>query len=165
MRNRLIPFVLASLAVAACSNTATSPGRTGTLSRDFGTFNGATVELTEQGGIAGLTSTRVVRHDDRFYTYAQRRMCTGTCAPLDSASGFLSPAATDSLFTIVFAASPYDLKDDYGTTKNSADMIVYSLRITTSEGAKTIRADDGTMPPQMHQVVSAVHGTISAARQ
>jgi hypothetical protein len=162
MRKSLVPLALMCTALIACSNPAT----TGMLIDDFGSFNGAKVELTEQGGIAALSSTRVVRHDDRSFSYAQRRICSTSCAaPLDSASGALSPAATDSLFTIIFAASPYQLKDDYGTTRNSADMVSYSLRFTSDRGVKTIRADDGTMPPQMRRIVEGVHGTISAARQ
>ncbi len=162
MRKSIFPLALLCAALLACA----SPATTGMLIRDFGSFNGAKVELTEEGGIAALYSTRVVRHDDRSFAYAQRRICSRSCAtPLDSASGALSPAAVDSLFSIVFAATPYELANDYGTTPNSADMVSYSLRVTTDQGVKTIRADDGTMPPQMRRIVEGVHGTISAARQ
>lgn len=84
---------------------------------------------------------------------------------MDSASGQLSPSAADSLFTIIVAASPFSLSGDYGHTANSADMVTYTLTVTLPSGTKTIRADDGTMPPPMRRIVEGVHGVISAARQ
>ena len=77
-----------------------------------------TVELTAEGGIAGLSVHHLVRQDDRSYVYTLRHICGQTCAPpLDSASGTLSASATDSLFSIVLAQSPFSLKDDYGITQ------------------------------------------------
>jgi hypothetical protein len=164
MRNSLaVSLVLASGATIACSNRAT----TAILSRDFGTLNGAEVELTEVGGFAARSTTQLVRHDDGYFSYVAKPLCAPACPamPVDSASGSLTHAASDSLFSIIVAASPGSLRDDYGATPNSADMVTYTLRISTANGVKTIRADDGTMPAPMRQIVEAVHGIIAAARQ
>jgi hypothetical protein len=75
-------------------------------------------------------------------------------------------AASDALFNLVFAQLPFDLKNDYGTSRGAADMMEYTIRITIGGDAiKTIRADDGTMPEQLRRIVSAVQSTVSAARK
>lgn len=133
----------------------------------FGPFNGTKVEVTAEGGIAALSTHQVVRHDDRAFVHAMRRICAQNCgAPLDSASGMLSASAIDSLFHTIFVdQSAASLKDDYGTTLNAADMMTYTLTVTAGIIVKTVRADDGTMPPQMRQILQAVQSTISAARK
>lgn len=153
----------AALALGACAggSTASPAIRTDT----FGTLNGARIELTAQGGIAGLATNWRVTHDDRSYAFVRRHICGTTCAaPLDSASGTMSAAAADSLFTVVWGLGPTGLKDDYGLTPGAADMFEYSLRVTFDGATKTVHADDGTMPPAMRQIVNTLAGTIDTAR-
>jgi hypothetical protein len=57
-----------------------------------------------------------------------------------------------------------NLHDDYGTTHNAADMFQYTLRITFDGATKTVRADDGTMPDAMRQIVVILGATIDSAR-
>lgn len=161
----LLPILLlvATSATGACRSSGAGPldpfG-------DLGSFNGATVEVSAIGGIGALSTSAVVRHDDRAFIYSQRQLCAATCpAPLDSASGTLSAAATDSLFNIVLEQLRSSLKDDYGSTPNSADMVTYTVRVTAPGGVRSIRADDGTMPAPMRQIVQAVRGIIFAARR
>jgi Emfourin len=164
MRNQLRSLILLAV-VAACArrDPTSSPA---VRVDDFGVLNAAKIELVEEGGIAALSIDRVVRHDDRFFLYTQRHLCGQTCAaPMDSVTGTLSPAASDSLFTLVWAQQPFNLKDDYGTTHDAADMMEYTLRMTFDGTTKTVRADDGTMPPQMRQILDVLRGTISAARK
>jgi hypothetical protein len=164
MRNRLFPAAALSLSIIACSGQLSSTE----IVNDDGlrNFTGARVQLTEEGGIAAFFTAHLVRHDDRYFSVVRRRICLPpNCgAPLDTAAGTLSPAATDSLFNIVLAQAS-SLETDYGVTPNGADMITYTLQITKGSTAKTIRADDGTMPPPMRRIVEAVHGIVSAARQ
>jgi hypothetical protein len=163
MRTQIRSLLLLSI-VAGCTHRdpSTSPS---VRTDDFGVLNAAKIELVEEGGIAAILIDRVVRHDDRFFLYTRRQICNQGCAaPSDSVTGTLSPAATDSLFTVVWSQSPFTLKDDYGTSKGAADMIAYTLRMTFDGTTKTIRADDGTMPPPMRQIVDVIRGTISAAR-
>jgi hypothetical protein len=160
MRHHLAVLAL-SASIAACSSTNAV-----TTIDDSGLYNAPIIELTAEGGIAALSVHHLVRQDDRSYVYTQRHICGQTCTPpLDSASGTLAVAATDSLFKVVLAQSPLSLKDDYGITQGAADMMTYTLKVTFSGNVKTIRADDGTMPQPMRQIVQTLHETISAARK
>ncbi|HEY6830052.1 MAG TPA: protealysin inhibitor emfourin [Gemmatimonadaceae bacterium] len=158
---RTISSLLVATSLLACSRhdpTAPSPARVDNL----GSLNGARVELAEEGGIAALSTTYSVRHDDRAFSFSRRHICAATCpAPLDSASGTLSVAAADSLFNVVSRAQPTTLKDDYGTTPNSADMVTYTLRVVLGNETKTVRADDGTMPSAMRNIVDALHRVVA----
>lgn len=161
MRNHLAALAL-SASIAACSST----NSVGLPNDDFGSFNGATVELTAEGGIAALSVHHLVRHDDRAYVYTQRQICGQQCnAPLDSAAGTLAASATDSLFNIVLAQAPFALKDDYGITQGGADMMTYTLKVAASGNVKTIRADDGTMPAPMRQIVQTLREIVANARE
>jgi hypothetical protein len=157
--------VLALLAaLAACSHSGTVNGPIAV--DNVSSFNNASVSIAAEGGIAALSIKHQVSHDDRSYVYAQRHLCAQSCgAPMDSASGTLTPAVADSLFNIVLAQSPFSLKDDYGITGQAADMMVYTVKITTNGITKTIRADDGSMPPPMRQIVASVRDVIAAARK
>ena len=77
----------------------------------------------------------------------------------------MSAAASDSLFSLIWAQSPMSLEGDYGTTPNSADMVTYTLRFTFDGTTRTVRADDGTMPPAMRRIVAAVQEIVDASRR
>jgi hypothetical protein len=165
MKNRLVVLALASAPVVACSRSG-SVGDPSAQFDKFGSFNAAKVEISAEGGFAALAVNHIVRHDDRAFVYSQRHICNTACgAPLDSASGTLSPAAADSLFNIVLAQDPFGLKDDYGATRGGADMMSYTVRITVDGRVKTVHADDGTMPPAMRAIVRSVAEIVSAARR
>lgn len=164
MRTQLGLLVLVSASLAACGRRDQGIS-SGALNADLATLNGAKVEIVAEGGFAALATNHVVRHDDRFFVFSQRHICSANCpAPMDSASGTLAPATTDSLFGVIFSQSPFELKDDYGPTKGGADMMGYTVRITSGGKTKTIHADDGTMPPAMRRIIDAVRQTISGAR-
>lgn len=157
---RTVSSLLIAAMFAACSRhdpTSATPAR----ADNVGTLTGARVELVEEGGIAALSTTYSARHDDRAFAFSRRHICSANCpAPLYSTSGVLSAAASDSLFNTVLEAQPGTLKDDYGTTPNSADMFTYTLRVVLDNEIKTVRADDGTMPSAMRKIVDAIHGIV-----
>jgi len=163
MQKQFIRFILLSASIVGCAKR--NPTDALVLNDDFGSFNGARVEVLAEGGIFPLSVNNVVRHDDRYFLFTQRRLCNDTCAATDSASGSLSAGVTDSLFNIVVAASPFALKDDYGSTHGAADMMDYTIRVTLGGSTKTIRADDGTMPEPLRRIVTVVRESISAARK
>ena len=160
-----ISSLFIAVTLAACARRdPTAPGAA--RIDNVSSMNGGRLELVEEGGIAAFLTTQTVRHDDRAFTFVRRHICSTNCpAPLDSASGSLSVAASDSLFSIVSSAQPGTLKDDYGTTAGGADMITYTLRVTFDNATKSVRADDGTMPSAMRKIVDAIHGTVAAARK
>lgn len=157
---RVISFFLAA-SVAACSRSGSVNGPV--ANDDFGSFNNSVVDVTTEGGIAALSASYRVTHDSRSYVYVHRRLGGG--AALDSAAGTLAANVTDSLFNIVLEQARLGLKDDYGTTPNAADMMTYTVTITANGSVKTVRADDGTMPAPMRQIVSSVRDVIAAARK
>ena len=165
MQARVVGLAVA-LGLGACAHGTSVPTNPSTPVDSFGTLNGARIELTAEGGIAALTTTRRVTHDDRSFVFSMRHICgPATCpAPMDSASGVLSAVAADSLFGVVWSLGPMQLHDDYGTTNGAADMLEYTLRVTFDGATKTVRADDGTMPPPMRQIVAILAGTIDTAR-
>jgi hypothetical protein len=158
----LVSFAWIVVAAIGCAgaNTVAAPD----LSRDFGSLNGATLELSSAGGIAGLQVHQLIRHDDRTYVSTTRRICSPACgAPIDSISGTLSTAADDSLFNIAWEQTPFSLNDDYGHTLGGADMMSYALTVSFNGRTKTIAADDGTMPPQMRTIISSMRAIITAS--
>ena len=159
------PRLLIVAALVGCASGAPTSSAA-TRVDNVATLNGARVELVEEGGIAAFSTTYTVRHDDRAFAFSRRHICSANCpAPLDSASGSLSVVASDSLFNVVVSAQPGTLKDDYGVTANSADMVTYTLRVVLDNATKTVRADDGTMPSPMRKIVDAIHGIVAAARK
>jgi emfourin len=159
-----ISFVALAAFAAACSNSGTTSGPSAL--NDFGSFNQAAVQITAEGGIAALSQTHRVSHDDRGFVYVMRHLCAQNCgAPLDSASGALTANVSDSLFNIVLEQARQLSKDDYGINGQAADAMVYTLTITANGVVKTVRADDTTMPQPMRQIVSSVQGVIQAARK
>ncbi|HEV8446058.1 MAG TPA: hypothetical protein VGQ44_04540 [Gemmatimonadaceae bacterium] len=165
MRTSFVVFAVAAITAGACTHSSSGPAAPSRPVDSFGTLNGAHIELTAEGGIAALSTSWRANHDDRSFVYARRHVCGTSCpAPMDSASGAFTPAAADSLFSVVWSLAPMNLHDDYGTTHNAADMFQYTLRITFDGATKTVRADDGTMPDAMRQIVVILGATIDSAR-
>ena|SRR5215831_12494390 len=159
-----IALAALSILLAACSRAGTASGPVAV--DDFGSFNNAVVEISAEGGIAAMSIRHRVSHDDHAYAYSRRHLCAQNCgAPMDTASGMLTPAVTDSLFNIVLEQARSLTKSDYGTTGQAADMMIYTVTIAGNGAVKTARADDGTMPPPMRQIVASVRDVIAAARK
>src|SRR5262245_50999961 len=118
MTKSTILFALLAASIAACSKNSPTDA---TQLRDAA-GSGSKIEITAEGGIAALDIRHVVRQDDHFFVYTQRHLCNNGCAASDSTSGSLSAAASDAFFKTVFAQSPFDFKDDYGTSRGAADM-------------------------------------------
>src|SRR5690349_20955797 len=109
MRTQIRSLLLLSI-VAGCTHRDPAPAPS-VRTDNFGVLNAANIELVEEGGIAAILTDRVVRHDDRFFLYTRRQICGQGCpAPADSVAGTLSPAATDSLFNLVWSQSPFTLE-------------------------------------------------------
>lgn len=163
MKTRIAPLMIGLLLGAASACATASPTLDPTADR--AALRGAEVEIDAQGGIAALATMQRVDHDTRSFTATQRRICGNSCgAPLDSASGTISEHAADSLFTLVLQSSQTLTSDDYGATRNGADMMAYTIRISFAGQTRTIRGDDGSVPDAAHQIINVVRQTISTAR-
>ena len=163
-RSALLSIVAAAIGACSSSTTARDPAHPDRVD-NVGSFNGARIDVSAEGGFAALSLHHAVSHDDRKFVYTNRHICAQNCgAPIDSASGTLTPAAADSLFNIILAQNPFSLKDDYGPTRGGADMYSYVVRVTAEGRTKSIRFDDGTMPDAMRTILQAVQGIVTAAR-
>ena len=162
----VLGFALALVASAACGRKTTES--LGTVDPGFDLQPSTRVEVYETGGIAGFVSDWLVRKESGAFLFTRRRACTSaTCPPaLDSARGVLDRAAADALFEAIARDTAGLHAADFGSSKSAADMIDYVVRLRTNSDVVTdARGDDGTMPPQMHRIVEAVHAAISAARK
>lgn len=162
LRSYSVPAGIAALTLLAACSSSTPTADLGDLAS-----MSATIEITANGGIAALHTADRIDYASHEFVHVQRHICNDLCdgvAPLDSARGTVAAARADSLFNAVLAKKN-SFKDDYGTTQNAADMMLYTVRITSDGSTKTIRADDGTMPDALRQIVSAVRAAIDAARK
>jgi hypothetical protein len=151
----------AALVLWGCASTGPTM-----QSSDSALVDGAKVEITAEGGFAALLTTHRVDHDTREFSYAMRRICGTSCgAPSDTASGTLSAASVDSLFDVVLVELRSLPKDDYGITRNGADMMTYTIRVTSDGHVRTIHGDDGTIPEPARRIMEAVREAISAGRE
>lgn len=161
MNTRVWSLWGAAALVAATACATSGP----TMDSDAGSLNGAKVEISAEGGFAALAVRQHVEHDTRSFAFSQRRLCGTTCgAPTDTASGTLAASATDSLFNVVLEQARSLAKDDYGITRNGADMMTYTIRITADGRMRTIRGDDGSLPEAGRTLMNSVRAAISAAR-
>jgi hypothetical protein len=162
----VLGFAFVLLTAAACGRKTTES--LGAVDPGFDVQPSTSVEVYETGGIAGFVSDWLVRKESGAFLYTRRRACTSaTCPPaLDSAQGVLDRAAADALFEAIARDTAGLHAADFGSSKSAADMIEYVVRVRTSSDVVTdARGDDGTMPPQMHRIVQAVHAAISDARK
>jgi hypothetical protein len=166
MKTRCVRAFALILTATACASTTTATQAGSVASKPQGRFEGAKIDVVQEGGFAALAIRRAVTHDDRAYVTSTRQACKSKCAaPTDSASGTLTAGATDSLFTAIVAQDPFSLKDDYGVTNGGADMFTYTVRITANGKSKSVRFDDGSMPEPMQKILLAVQTTLFAARR
>ena len=164
MTKHIILFALLSASIAGCAKDTPTEASQTRSRREHD---------RQQGGSRRGRRNRGARHPLRrapgrplFRLHATPSLQQQLRGALTPTSGTLSAAANDALFNTVFAQSPFDFKDDYGTSRGAADMMEYTIRITIGGDAiKTIRADDGTMPEPLRRIVSAVLETVSAARK
>jgi hypothetical protein len=162
----VLGFALVLVSSAACGRKTTES--LGTTDPGFDLQPSTSVEVYETGGLLGAISDWVVQKETGAFTYSFRHACTSAACPpaLDSAKGVLSRAAADALFEAIARDTAGLHTADFGSSKSAADMINYVVRVRTNSDVVTdARGDDGTMPPQMHRIVEAVHAAISAARK
>lgn len=158
---KVVRALAASLLVAAC-----------------GTFSGAegpspdgraAIDVTTSGGLAALQFHARIDSTSGAFSYTYGPICmSAPCRAMESASGSLTRAEVDSFFARARQPEFRALRTDYGTTPNSADLRLTTLRLYASGVLRTIRADDGTMPTllahYLHDVELAVRARPQGSR-
>lgn len=134
--------------------------------RDGGPLNGATIDISAEGGFAVQAVMQRVEHDTRAFAFSQRQLCGASCgAPSDTVAGTLAASTADSVFAVVLEQARSLRKDDYGMTRNGADMMTYTIRLASHGRVRTIRGDDGSLPEAARTLMNTVHAAISTARR
>ena len=144
--------------LASCTASLAGPSQ----ATDFVTFNGARISVVAEGGFAPMRVIDSLEHDTGVYLHTSRPLCAPNCAfTRDSVAGVFTRSTTDSIFSAVLPLKN-TFKDDYGITASGADMMTYTVSITSDGTIKRIHADDGTMPAALRQIVSGLRAAISA---
>ncbi|MEJ7811547.1 MAG: protealysin inhibitor emfourin [Gemmatimonadaceae bacterium] len=127
---------------------------------------GARITVEQDGGLGGLHTIGAVYGQEPRFVTVTRRICSSQnpCALIDSASGPLTADAARRVFERVAAEGFFSLREDYGITRGGADMITYTVTVEANGATKSVRADDGTMPPPLASVLNAFRVAVSAGR-
>jgi hypothetical protein len=126
----------------------------------------AAIDYTASGGIAGFDYRTHVDSASGHFTYSVTAICgdPNGCRIHDSASGTLPRAIVDDLFARAMLDEFRVLRSDYGSTENSADMMLIVLALHQNGRVRSIRADDGTMPSILAHFVHDLQGAVVTAR-
>lgn len=147
-----------ALGVAACSTLVAADGEVADPD------NPAAIDIEAIGGIAALRQHTHVDSASGQFTYTMARLCepAPSCPVLNSETGTIKREDIDALFRRVMLPDFRQLRKDYGTTKNGADMMAVVVTIHANGLSRSVTADDGTMPTILaqfvHDVAGAVHG-------
>ena len=155
----------AALLLAACTRNVadqpTSPEGVRNASR-----SGFRLTMEREGGIGTLWIRESVDGATGRFVATTHRICSvPQCqAAIDSASGTLDATVVGTLMATVEGANLWSLRDDYGRTPNSADMMVHTLTTHLDGRDKSVRGDDGSFPDAARRVEAALHEAITKAR-
>jgi hypothetical protein len=124
--------------------------------------NPAAVDIEATGGIAALRQRTHVDSASGQFSYTVSRLCPegDTCPLLHSQEGIVSRDEVDALFRRVMQPEFRQLRKDYGTTRNAADMMGFVVTIHANGLTRSIAADDGTMPTILAQFIHDVSGAV-----
>lgn len=124
----------------------------------------AGISIAGAGGIAGLVRLTVIDSASARYITVTRGACSGICAPIDSASGTLSPKDVAHLFEVIDEERVFALRDDYAGCGSCPDEAFFETTVTANGRRKAITSDRETTPEILGRVHVAVAEAIRAAR-
>jgi hypothetical protein len=98
------------------------------------------IQLERTGGIAGQTLTIVVNGDGTFTR--------------DGVAGTISPDQVTIIDTLLDQMNFFGLQGVFTAPGTGADVYTYSVRVSRAGSARTIRAQDGFIPPELIELLS-----------
>lgn len=151
---RGIMLVAAAAGVVACGRSSTTAveGETADLRAP------ASIRIEALGGIAGLRQVVTVDSATAAASYVLGPLCgtPGQCPASDSVEGVVPRTDVDTWFGLAAASRFRALRADYGRTVGGADMRDYIVTIFANDRVRTLRGDDGSLPPLLSEFVSRV---------
>jgi hypothetical protein len=165
--NRRLASLISIAVLAGCARQ--EPGMPTGLeaARTAASLPGFSILMEREGGIGTLYMRESMEGGTRRFVATTHRICSvPQCqAAMDSSSGDLPLEAAIAIASAVDRVNFWDLKDDYGRTPNSADMMEHRLTVRLNGRTKTVRGDDGSFPERAREVQNALHLAIIAARK
>lgn len=122
-------------------------------------FSIAGIDVRATGGIAVLDLHATIDSTTGAAVLTIRPLCapTSECQDLvPPAQRILDRATVDAFFARTGTPEFSALHPDYGTTSNGADMRSYVITIRKGGVVRTLRGDDGSLPPLLAAFVSDV---------
>lgn len=119
----------------------------------------AGIDVRATGGIAALDLHATIDSTTGEAVLTTRPLCapTSECQDLvPPAQRILDRTTVDAFFARMATPEFSALHPDYGTTPNGADMRSYVITIRKGGVVRTLRGDDGSLPPLLAAFVSDV---------
>jgi len=116
------------------------------------------------GGGLELERVTVLDSATARYVTVTRRDCDERCAPIDSASGAVSPRDVDRVFEIVEREQLFSLRDDYGVCDGCDGRAVFTTAIYANGRWKVIRSSREVTLELLGRVHLALAEAIRSAR-
>lgn len=160
-------IVLPSLVALVAVVTATSSGRR-PQPHAFFSVPGASratvragIAIVGTGGAAALDRVTALDSATGQFIVVTRPVCPEkTCAPLDSASGAIAPAAVARLFALIEREHVFSMRDDYGACEQCGDDAASYATTVQANGRRKVITSDGALTPL---VLGRVHVALAEA--
>jgi len=125
----------------------------------------AGIAIVGTGGAAALDRVTALDSATGQFIVVTRPVCPATCAPLDSASGAIAPAAVARLFALIEREHVFSMRDDYGACEQcGSDAASYSTTVQANGRRKVITSDGALTPMVLGRVHVALAEAIRGAR-
>lgn len=167
----MIRIVVSSLVVAAvAAAAAVSPERATAAHNE--SIDGAMplpseragIAIVGTGGAAALDRVTVLDSATGQFIAVTRPACADTCAPLDSASGAISPSDVARLFALVESEHLFALGDDYDACGHCDTGVSYATTVQANGRRKVITSAGEVTPMLLGRVHVALAEAIRSAR-
>jgi hypothetical protein len=124
----------------------------------------AGIAIVGTGGAAALDRVTVLDSATGQFIAVTRPICATTCAPLDSASGFISRSDVSRLFALVESERVFALGDDYDECGHCDSGVSYATTVQANGRRKVITSAGEVTPLLLGRVHVALAEAIRSAR-
>lgn len=124
----------------------------------------AGIAIVGTGGASALDRVTVLDSATGQFIAVTRPICANTCAPLDSASGSISPSDVARLFALVESERVFALGDEYDACGHCDSGVSYATTVQANGRRKVITSAGEVTPLLLGRIHVALAEAIRAAR-
>ena len=124
----------------------------------------AGIAIIGTGGAAALDRVTLLDSATGQFIVVTRPICADTCAPLDSASGSVSPTDVARLFALVESEHVFALGDEYDACGHCDTGVSYATTVQANGRRKVITSAGEVTPMLLGRIHVALAEAIRAAR-